>query len=92
MIGDTDRAAIDERRNRLRDSIEPATLRPAGFNQPLSAGNVTTPTMVLTGELDYRTPMSETESFTPPSSCAASTPRSCAYRRQRMAPWQDPAI
>lgn len=31
---------------------------------PLSyAGNVTTPTMLLTGEVDYRTPMSETEQF-----------------------------
>lgn len=27
------------------------------------AGNVTTPTMVLTGEADYRTPMSESEQF-----------------------------
>lgn len=31
---------------------------------PISlAGNVTTPTMLLTGEQDYRTPMSETEQF-----------------------------
>jgi len=31
---------------------------------PLSlAGNVTTPTMLLTGEADYRTPISETEQF-----------------------------
>jgi len=31
---------------------------------PLSlAGNVTTPTMLLTGEADYRTPMSESEQF-----------------------------
>lgn len=31
---------------------------------PLSlVGNVTTPTMLLTGELDYRTPMHETEQF-----------------------------
>lgn len=31
---------------------------------PLSlVGNVTTPTMLLTGEADYRTPMSETEQF-----------------------------
>jgi acylaminoacyl-peptidase len=31
---------------------------------PISlAGNVTTPTMVLTGEADYRTPMSESEQF-----------------------------
>ena len=31
---------------------------------PLSlAGNVTTPTMLLTGEVDYRTPMSESEQF-----------------------------
>ncbi|WP_298445327.1 S9 family peptidase [uncultured Ferrimonas sp.] len=31
---------------------------------PLSlVGNVTTPTMLLTGELDYRTPMSETEQY-----------------------------
>jgi acylaminoacyl-peptidase len=31
---------------------------------PISlAGNVTTPTMVLTGEVDYRTPMSESEQF-----------------------------
>jgi len=27
------------------------------------AGNVTTPTMLITGEVDYRTPMSETEQF-----------------------------
>jgi len=26
-------------------------------------GNVTTPTMLLTGEVDYRTPMSESEQF-----------------------------
>jgi dipeptidyl aminopeptidase/acylaminoacyl peptidase len=26
-------------------------------------GNVTTPTMLLTGEADYRTPISETEQF-----------------------------
>ncbi len=31
---------------------------------PISlAGNVTTPTMVLTGEADHRTPMSESEQF-----------------------------
>jgi acylaminoacyl-peptidase len=31
---------------------------------PISlVGNVTTPTMLLTGEEDYRTPMSETEQF-----------------------------
>ena len=31
---------------------------------PLSlVGNVTTPTMLLTGEADYRTPMSETEQY-----------------------------
>ncbi len=31
---------------------------------PLSyVGNVTTPTMLLTGEVDYRTPMSESEQF-----------------------------
>lgn len=31
---------------------------------PLSlVGNVTTPTMLITGEVDYRTPMSETEQF-----------------------------
>ena len=31
---------------------------------PLSlVGNVTTPTMILTGEEDYRTPMSESEQF-----------------------------
>jgi len=31
---------------------------------PISlAGNVTTPTMLLTGEVDYRTPISETEQF-----------------------------
>lgn len=31
---------------------------------PISlAGNVTTPTMLLTGELDYRTPISETEQY-----------------------------
>ena len=31
---------------------------------PLSlVGNVTTPTMVLTGEVDYRTPMSESEQY-----------------------------
>jgi dipeptidyl aminopeptidase/acylaminoacyl peptidase len=31
---------------------------------PLSlVGNVTTPTMILTGEADYRTPMSETEQY-----------------------------
>jgi dipeptidyl aminopeptidase/acylaminoacyl peptidase len=27
------------------------------------AGNVTTPTMLITGEEDYRTPISETEQF-----------------------------
>ncbi len=31
---------------------------------PISyAGNVTTPTMLITGEVDYRTPMWETEQF-----------------------------
>ena len=31
---------------------------------PISlVGNVTTPTMLLTGEQDYRTPMSETEQY-----------------------------
>ena len=31
---------------------------------PISlVGNVTTPTMVLTGEVDYRTPMSESEQY-----------------------------
>ena len=31
---------------------------------PLSlVGNVTTPTMLLTGEVDYRTPMSESEQY-----------------------------
>ena len=31
---------------------------------PLSlVGNVTTPTMLITGEVDYRTPMSETEQY-----------------------------
>ena len=31
---------------------------------PISyVGNVTTPTMLLTGENDYRTPMSETEQY-----------------------------
>ena len=31
---------------------------------PLSlVGNVTTPTMLITGEVDYRTPISETEQF-----------------------------
>ena len=31
---------------------------------PISyVGNVTTPTMLLTGEADYRTPISETEQF-----------------------------
>lgn len=33
-------------------------------HSPLSlVGNVTTPTMLLTGEVDYRTPMSETEQY-----------------------------
>jgi len=32
---------------------------------PISlVGNVSTPTMLLTGEADYRTPMSESENFT----------------------------
>ena len=31
---------------------------------PISlVGNVTTPTMLLTGELDYRTPIAETEQY-----------------------------
>ena len=40
--------------------------RPAEYRRrsPLSlVGNVTTPTMLLTGEDDYRTPMSESEQF-----------------------------
>ena len=33
-------------------------------HSPLSlVGNVKTPTMLLTGEVDYRTPMSETEQY-----------------------------
>ena len=33
-------------------------------HSPLSlVGNVNTPTMLLTGEVDYRTPMSETEQY-----------------------------
>lgn len=38
--------------------------RLTGERSPLSlVGNVTTPTMVLTGELDVRTPMSESEQY-----------------------------
>ncbi len=36
----------------------------AGIASPLSLmGNVTTPTMLLTGEADYRTPISESEQY-----------------------------
>jgi dipeptidyl aminopeptidase/acylaminoacyl peptidase len=41
-------------------------------------GHVTTPTLIMTGELDRRTPMPQSEeSFTSPSRCGTSPPRCC---------------
>ncbi len=46
---------------------------------PLSrVGNVKTPTMVVTGEQDFRTPISESEQYYQALRCAASTPSSSA--------------